>query len=396
MDRAQPILARKLLNVIPYGRQTIEEDDVEAVVGVLRSDFLTQGPAVPEFERAVTAYCGAQFGVAVNSATSALHLACKALGLGPGSRAWTSPISFVASANCILYCGASVDFVDVDPSTANISTDALEEKLRVAEREGNLPAVVIPVHMCGQSCDMKRIWELGQRFGFRIIEDASHAIGARYHDEPVGNCRYSDVTVFSFHPVKIVTTGEGGMAVTNNPALAERMVLLRSHGITRDSAAMASSSEGGWYYEQRDLGFNYRMTDIQAALGCSQMSKLERFVSARARLADRYTNALASGPAQPLMRSAECTSSWHLYVVAVEDRRRVYDAMRSAGIGVNVHYIPIYRQPYYRLLGPIQRPLPGAETYYSKALTLPLYPQMTDGQQDHVVNTLARVLDYPA
>lgn len=378
--------------MIPYGRQNIDEDDVDAVAAVLRSDFITQGPAVPAFEQSVLSHCGGRYGVAANSATSALHLACLALDLGPGDRAWTTPISFVASANCALYCGATIDFVDVDPTTANMSMDRLEEKLVAAERDDTLPKVVIVVHMCGQPADMARVGELASRYGFWVVEDASHAIGASYRGDPVGNCRYSDVTVFSFHPVKIVTTGEGGMAVTNHPHIAEAMRRMRSHGITREPGELRAAGEGAWYYEQQSLGFNYRMTDIQAALGCSQMRKLAQFVAVRSRLAIRYDELLADLPVQPLTRASERASAWHLYVVGVERRRQVFERMRTSGIGVNVHYVPIYRQPYYQAMGFRPEAFPGAERYYAGALTLPLFPQLTERQQERVAAALAGAL----
>jgi UDP-4-amino-4,6-dideoxy-N-acetyl-beta-L-altrosamine transaminase len=382
---------------IPYGRQSISEDDVQAVVDVLRSDFLTQGPAVPAFEQAVAQYCGAAFGVAANSATSALHLACLALGVGRGDVVWTSPITFVASANCARFCGADVDFVDVDPVTWNLSVPALAEKLEVAGRRGRLPKVVIPVHLAGAPCDLAPIRELSRRYGFRVLEDASHAIGARYRDEPVGRCGYSDVAVFSFHPVKIVTTGEGGLAVTNDPALARRMVLLRSHGVTRDPAEMAGESPGGWYYEQVALGFNYRMTDIQAALGRSQLRNLDAWVEARNAIADRYDRALAGLPLVTPARPAAGRSAFHLYVVLVKDgapasRRQVFDHLRANGVGVNVHYIPVHLQPDYRRLGFEPGTFPAAERYYERALSLPMFPALAAADQDRVVDLLRGVL----
>lgn len=360
--------------MIPYGRQSISEADIEAVVQVLRSDFLTQGPAVPAFEGAVATYCGVTHAVAVNSATSALHLACLALGVGPGDRVWTSPITFVASANCARYCGAEVDFVDIDLATVNMSVDALAEKLAAAEREGTLPKVVIPVHFAGEPCDMATIHALGQRYGFRIIEDASHAIGARYGGEPVGSCRYSDITVFSFHPVKIITTAEGGMAMTNNPELAGRMARLRTHGITRDPAEMVDATPGAWYYEQQELGFNYRLTDLQAALGLSQLARLDAFVAARHDVAARYDAALAGTGIGLPSRAAANRSALHLYVVQVESRDRVFADMRAAGIGVNVHYIPVNRQPWHRARELRSAPTPQADQYYAKALSLPIFP----------------------
>jgi len=384
--------------MIPYGRQSISQDDIDAVVEVLRSDFLTQGPAVPRFEAAVTAYCGAAHAVAVNSATSALHLACLALGVGPGDIVWTSPITFVASANCALYCGAKVDFVDIDPRTFNMSPEALQRKLEQAQKNGELPKVVIPVHMCGQSCDMAAIHELSRQYGFRIIEDASHAIGGRYRGEPVGNCRYSDITVFSFHPVKIITTGEGGMALTNDAELAAKIRLLRTHGVTRDPALMDNASHGPWYYEQVALGFNYRMTDLQSALGMSQMKRLDEFVGQRNVLARRYDDSLAELPVVVPWQHPDCYSSFHLYVVQLQldeiskSHRDVFVELRAAGIGVNLHYIPVYFQPYYRHLGFEPRHCEEAEDYYTRAISLPLYPDLRETQQAAVVKALTSVL----
>lgn len=376
--------------MIPYGRQDITPEDIEAVVATLRSDFLTQGPVVPRFERTVADHVGARHGVAVNSATSALHIACLALGLGPGDWLWTSPITFVASANCALYCGAQVDFVDIDPQTRNMSVAALEQKLKIAERESRLPKIVVPVHLCGQSCDMAAIADLGRRFGFRIIEDASHAIGGGYRNRPVGDGRYSDITVFSFHPVKIVTTGEGGMALTNDDALAAKMALLRSHGITRDPALMEREPDGMWCYEQIDLGFNYRMTELQAALGVSQMTRIDQYVARRRNLADRYDALLADLPVIRPGRCADALSAFHLYPVrvAAPSRKRIFDSLRDAGIGVNVHYIPVHLQPFYRAMDFAPGDFPEAERYASEAISLPLYPTMTDAQQDDVVAAL--------
>jgi len=380
--------------MIPYGRQDISETDIQAVVDVLRSDFLTQGPAVPAFEKAVADYCGAGHAVTVNSATSALHIACLALGVGKGDIVWTSPITFVASANCALYCGADVDFVDIDPRTYNLSTERLAEKLAQAEKSGRLPKVVIPVHLCGQPCDMAGIHALSQRYGFKIIEDASHAIGGKYKGEPIGNCRYSDITVFSFHPVKIITTGEGGMALTNNENLAKRMQLLRSHGITRNEADMTHAPEGPWYYQQIELGFNYRMTDIQAALGLSQMRRLDEFVAKRHAIAKRYEQLLADLPVITPWQNADSYSGLHLYVIRLrlaeigKTHRQVFEALRAAGIGVNLHYIPVYRQPYYEDMGFKAGYCPEAERYYAEAISLPMYPNLTEAQQDKVIESL--------
>ena len=384
---------------IPYGRQQVSAEDIEAVVAVLRSDWLTQGPAVPRFETALAGYCGARHAVAANSATSALHIACAALGLGPGDRLWTSPNTFVASATCALYCSASVDFVDIDPRTRNMSVDALAVKLAQAEAARQLPKIVVPVHFAGQSCDMRRIRALGERYGFRIVEDAAHAIGGKYRGAPVGDCRYSDVTVFSFHPVKIITTGEGGAALTNDPELANRMTRLRSHGTTRDPMQMDRQADGPWYYQLRELGWNYRMTDIQAALGCSQMRLLDDNVRRRAALADRYNRMLAnSGLALPWC-DPDCASAWHLYVVGWNEeasglsRGEAFARLREAGIGVNVHYIPVHTQPYFRQLGFTPGQYPNAESCYADAITLPLHAGLTEAQQDRVVRELLSMVD---
>jgi len=378
---------------IPYGRQAIDDDDIRAVTEVLRSDFLTQGPAVPAFETAVRAHCGATHALAMNSATSALHVACLVLGVGQGDLVWTSPITFVASANCARYCGADIDFVDIDPVTFNMSVAALDEKLRRAKASGRLPKVVVPVHMCGQSCDMAAIRALSAQYGFKVIEDASHAIGGRYQDKPVGDCRYSDITIFSFHPVKIITTGEGGMAVTNDAALAARMGLLRSHGITRDPGRMTGPSEGGWYYQQIDLGFNYRMTDLQAALGASQIRHLADWVARRHALVARYREKLAGLPLILPTETPDAYSAWHLYVIRLDkaapiDRARLFAALRQDGIGVNVHYIPVHRQPYYTRLGFRPGDFPAAEAYYARALSIPMYAAMRETEQDMVVERL--------
>ena len=385
--------------MIPYGRQQISQADIDAVIAVLKSDFLTQGPAVPAFEKAAAAYCGARFAVAVNSATSALHLACLALGVGPGDTVWTTPVTFVATANCALYCGASIDFVDIDPDTFNLSVESLAAKLELAEKEGKLPKVVIPVHLCGQSCDMAAIRGLADRYGFRIIEDASHAIGARYKGEPVGNCRYSDITVFSFHPVKIITSGEGGMALTNDPALSESMVRLRSHGITRDPAEMTHAPDGPWYYQQIELGFNYRMTDIHAALGLSQLRRVDEFVTARHQVVERYTELFADLPVILPRQHSDCYSSFHLYVVQVDldavVHREVFERLRVNGIGVNLHYIPIYRQPYHAALTGLQpEDFPNAERYYARAISLPIYVGLTEAQQVEVVESFRRPIGH--
>ena len=395
MDRKKSCQGRDdLTTMIPYGRQDISEIDIQAVVDVLRSDFLTQGPAVPAFEKSIAQYCGVGHAVAVNSATSALHIACLALGVGKGDVVWTSPITFVASANCALYCSADVDFVDIDPRTYNLSTECLAEKLAQAEETGRLPKVVIPVHLCGQPCDMADIHALSQRYGFKIIEDASHAIGGKYKGEPIGSCRYSDITVFSFHPVKIITTGEGGMVLTNNENLAKRMQLLRSHGITREVSEMTHAPDGPWYYQQIELGFNYRMTDLQAALGLSQMQRLDEFVAKRHIVAKRYDELLADLPLVTPWQNPDSYSGLHLYVIRLKldeigkTNCQVFEALRTAGIGVNLHYIPVYRQPYYSDLGFKAGLCPEAEQYYAKAISLPMYPALTDAQQDQVVSAL--------
>lgn len=379
--------------MIPYGRQEITAADIAAVTAVLGSDFLTQGPAIPRFEQAIADYCGVAHGVAVNSATSALHLACLALDLGPGDRLWTSPNTFVASANCGRYCGAAVDFVDIDPDTYNLSPWALATKLEAAAASSRLPKVVVPVHFAGQPCDMQAIATLGQRYGFRIIEDASHAIGGRYRGGAIGNCRYSDITVFSFHPVKIITTGEGGLATTNDPALAERLARLRSHGITREPAEMRGAPEGPWYYQQIELGFNYRITDIQAALGLSQLQRLDDYVVRRQYLAARYDRGLAALPLGLPYRDAQHQSALHLYPIQVRaERSRVFAALRQAGIGVNVHYIPVHTQPDYGQFGFKRGDFPIAEAYYDHAISLPLFPTMTEAEQDQVMAVLATAL----
>lgn len=385
--------------MIPYGRQDISQADIDAVVDVLRSDFLTQGPMVPRFEQIVASNVGARHAVAVNSATSALHIACLALDLGPGDWLWTSPVTFVASANCGLYCGARVDFVDIDPKTFNLCPEALARKLEQAEREGRLPKIVVPVHLCGQPCDMAAIHALATRYGFKIIEDASHAIGGRYRDEFIGNGRYSDITVFSFHPVKIITTAEGGMALTNDDELARRMALLRSHGITRDPAQMTQEPDGPWYYQQIDLGLNYRMTELQAALGVSQMTRLDAFVARRHALARRYDSLLAGLPLSTPWQHPDSYSGLHLYVIRLDlprlggrSHREVFEGLRAEGIGVNLHYIPVHTQPYYQGLGSRTGDFPESEQYYREAISLPMYQGLTEADQDTVIRTLRHTL----
>jgi UDP-4-amino-4,6-dideoxy-N-acetyl-beta-L-altrosamine transaminase len=385
--------------MIPYGRQDINQADIDAVVAVLHSDYLTQGPAVPAFEQSVADYCGAQYAVAVNSATSALHIACLALGVGKGDSVWTTPITFVASANCALFCGATVDFVDIDPQTYNLSVERLAEKLVEAEKTGKLPKVVIPVHLCGQACDMAGIYALSQQYGFKIIEDASHAIGGKHKNERIGNGRYSDISIFSFHPVKIITTGEGGMAVTNNEALVKRMRLFRSHGVSSAVAEMhLRPPQEIWNYQQIDLGFNYRVTEMQAALGSSQMTRLDSYVAKRHRIAERYDKALAGLPIQTPWQSRNNYSAYHLYVIRIKPnqsgigQRQVYDRLQVAGINVNLHYIPVYRQPYYEALGFNVGYCPAAEEYFQEALSIPLYPTLTDADQAKVIRVLHDVL----
>ena len=384
--------------MIPYGRQDINQQDINAVVEVLKSDFLTQGPQVPAFEQAIIDACDAKYAVAVNSATSALHIACLALGLGNDDWLWTTPNTFVASANCALYCGANVDFVDIDPRTYNLCAKQLEKKLIAAQKVGKLPKIVIPVHFSGQSCDMQAIHELAKKYGFSIIEDASHAIGGKYKGEPIGNSRYSDITVFSFHPVKIVTTAEGGMAVTNNAKLAEQLNLLRSHGITRDEELMTKAADGPWYYQQIELGYNYRMTELQAALGLSQMQRLEAFVIKRHELASRYDNLLQDLPITLPWQHPDSYSARHLYVIRLQLEQinithlDVFNALRAAGIQANLHYIPVHMQPYYQKMGFASGQFPEAEKYYKEAISIPLFSAMTEGQQDTVCSTLKTIL----
>mgnify|MGYP000925503014 FL=1 len=384
--------------MIYYGRQDINETDIQAVEEVLRSDFLTQGPAIERFEGKVAEYCGARYAVAVTNATSALHIACLAAGIGKGDLVWTTPITFTASANCARYCGADVDFVDIDADTYNMSVDALEEKLQTAKKQGRLPNLVIPVHLAGQSCDMKRMKALSEAYGFRLLEDASHAIGADYADGKVGNCAFSDMVVFSFHPVKIITTGEGGMVLTNDKMLYEKLNLYRSHGITRDAAKMSHESDGPWYYQQITLGYNYRMTDIQAALGASQMERIDALVARRRSLVARYNTALQDFPVKTPYVMEGADPSWHIYIVRIDSanvtktKQEIFAEMAQKGVALNLHYIPVHTQPYYEALGHRPEECPNAMDYYHEALTLPLYPGLTDDEQDQVVESFGKVL----
>jgi UDP-4-amino-4,6-dideoxy-N-acetyl-beta-L-altrosamine transaminase len=387
------------MKYIPYARQSITEEDIEAVARVLRSDWLTTGPAVDTFERNVAGYCEARFAAAVNSATSALHIAYLAAGLGPGDILWTSPNTFVASANAALYCGATVDFVDIDPLTYNMSARHLSDKLKQAKQQGKLPKVVVPVHFAGQPCEMEAIWALSEQYGFTVIEDASHAIGASYNGAKIGSCRYSHMAVFSFHPVKIITTGEGGMVVTNNASLYERLCKLRSHGITRIPEEMEGDSHGAWYYQQLELGYNYRMTDMQAALGSSQLARIDRFVARRAEIAKFYYYALAELPVILPFQHSGGQSAWHLYVIRLDcnqrnvSRRQVFDALRTRGIGVNVHYIPVHTQPYYqKRFGFAAGDFPNAELYYDSCLSLPMYYELSNEDQSCVIDCIKEVL----
>lgn len=384
--------------MIPYGKQSISDEDIQAVVEVLKSNFLTQGPVVSRFEQALCDYTGGTHAVATTNGTSALHLACRALGLGAGDILWTTPITFVASANCALYCDAKVDFVDIDSNTFNLSIDALKIKLEQAEKDGKLPKILVPVHLCGLSCDMEAIWVLAKQYGFFVIEDASHAIGGRYQDEPVGNCRYSDITIFSFHPVKIITTGEGGAAITNKQNLAEKMALLRSHGITRNPERMTHEPDGGWYYQQIELGYNYRMTDIQAALGFSQMARLDEYVERRHDIANRYDELLQELPVKPQHRPSDSYSGMHLYVIRLETEKltkthkQMFSEFRDSGVGVNLHYIPVHTQPLYQAMGFKIGDYPQAELYYTQAISLPMFPGMSEKDQCYIEQVLERVI----
>ncbi|MCE4055249.1 UDP-4-amino-4,6-dideoxy-N-acetyl-beta-L-altrosamine transaminase [Pseudomonas sp. Au-Pse12] len=382
--------------MIPYGRQSIDQADIDAVVDVLQSDWLTQGPAIEAFEQAMAACCEAAHGVAVCNATAALHIACLAAGLGPGDWLWTSPNTFLASANCGRYCGADVDFVDIDPQTWNLDVEALADKLQAAQACGRLPKVVVAVAFSGQSCDMRRLAELAERYAFTVIEDASHAVGACYAGRPVGCGEFAAMTVFSFHPVKIITSAEGGMVLTNRPELAARLRRLRSHGMTRDPAQMSEASHGPWYYQQVELGFNYRMTDLQAALGLSQLNRLDDFVRRRQYLAARYQRLLQGLPLTLPQAQADAQSAWHLYVVRLQleglkhSHRQVFEGLRESGVGVNLHYIPVHLQPYYQALGFAQGDFPQAERYYAEALSLPIYPGLSDSEQDFIVQQVRR------
>ena len=385
--------------MIPYGKQDINQADIDSVVNILKSNFLTQGPQIPLFEKNVSDYCGVSSAVAVNSATSALHVACLALGLGKGDWLWTSPNTFVASANCGLYCGANVDFVDIDPMTYNLCTKELEKKLIQARKDNNLPKIVIPVHFAGQSCNMEKISSLSKEYGFSVIEDASHAIGGKYQGKSIGCCQYSDITVFSFHPVKIITTAEGGLAVTNNISLADKMKSLRSHGITRDKSLMTSVSEGDWYYQQIDLGFNYRMTELQAALGLSQMKRLDEFVARRHECKEYYDELLEGVPIVTPFQSPDCYSALHLYPILLDQaqinkpRQQVFKELRASAIGVNVHYIPVHMQPYYKDRGFKKGDFPESENYYKSVISIPLFQSLTKEMQDEVVGTLKSILE---
>ena len=385
--------------MIPYGRQDITQSDIDAVIKCLQSDYLTQGPQIAKFEESVVTLTGAQHAVAVSNATAALHIACLALELGPGDWLWTTPNTFVASANCALYCGAQVDFVDTDPRTYNLCPGKLEEKLITSEKAGTLPKIVVPVHLTGQPCDMASIHALGQKYGFKIIEDASHAIGGQYKGEPIGNGRYSDITVFSFHPVKIITTAEGGMALTNSAELATRLGLLRSHGITRDPALMTEPMHGPWYYQQVSLGFNYRMTDIQAALGVSQMTRLTDYVKRRHDIAQRYNELLADLPLTLPWQHPDCYSAYHLYVVRLQldkisaSHRQVFEALRAKDIMVNLHYIPVHTQPYYQQMGFKRGDFPQAEQYYREAISIPMHVNLSDEDLLFVANSLREAID---
>ncbi|OYQ04337.1 UDP-4-amino-4,6-dideoxy-N-acetyl-beta-L-altrosamine transaminase [Pseudomonas mandelii] len=378
--------------------QNIDQSDIDAVIEVLNSPWLTQGPTIERFEKALAEHCQAEYAVAVCNATAALHIACRVAGLGPGDCLWTTPNTFLASANCGRYCGAEVDFVDIDPLTWNLDAFALESKLEAAERDGTLPKVLVAVAFSGQSCDMRKIAELAERYGFTVIEDASHAVGASYAGRPVGCCEFAAMTVFSFHPVKIITSAEGGMVLTHRADLAERLQRLRSHGMTRDPQQMTEPSHGPWYYQQVELGFNYRITDLQAALGLSQLNKLDHFIERRRELAARYDQLLAYLPLTLPAVQSGAESAWHLYVVRLQleqiklSQTQVFEALRAAGLGVNLHYIPVHLQPYYREQGFKDGDFPQAERYYDEAISLPMFPLLSDEQQDYVIEQLRRLL----
>ena len=384
--------------VIPYARQSINQQDIDAVVAVLQSDYLTQGPAVPAFEQAVADLVGAKYAIAGNSATSLLHVACLALDVKPGDLVWTSPITFVASANCALYCGAEIDFVDIDGETFNMSPSALEEKLEQARQKNKLPKVIIPVHMGGQSCEMQSIYSLAQKYGVSVIEDASHAIGGSYNGKRIGDCRYSDITIFSFHPVKIITSGEGGMATTQDEHLAKKMRMFRSHGITRNSQEFINTNDGPWYYEQQELGFNYRLTDIAAALGLSQLQRIDQFIKQRNEIADRYNKAFTGTAITAPSISENVISAFHLYIARYEfshhgiTKGHLFSAMKEHGILLNLHYIPIYRQPYFQKLGFDETSFPNAEKYYAEAFSIPMYADLQESDQNSVISSLLNVL----
>lgn len=387
--------------MIPYGRQNINEEDIEAVIEVLKSDFITQGPVVPEFEKAVAKYTSANYGVAVNSATSALHIACLALGVGRGDVVWTSPISFVASSNCAIYCGAKVDFVDIDKNTYNMSIDCLEMKLKDAKRNNTLPKVVIPVHLAGQSCEMEEIKKLSDKYGFKIIEDASHAIGGKYKDQPVGSCNFSDITVFSFHPVKIITTGEGGIALTNDEKIANDMAKFRSHGIIRNKNEMTQKEKGLWHYEQVDLGFNYRMTDIYAALGLSQLKRIDEFIKRRHEIANIYDKRLKKINWLSLpFQDEHSYTSYHLYIIRIKNEiseinhRDFFEKLRNSGLLVNLHYIPIYRHPFYSNMGFNKKDFPESESYFSEAISIPIFPSLRKEEQEEIVKIIKSPLGF--
>lgn len=371
-------------NLIPYGRQLIDEDDVQAIVDVLRSDYLTTGPKISEFEKAMCEYTGAKYAVAIANGTAALHAACFAAGIGPGDEVITTPITFAASSNCVLYCGGTPVFADINPTTYNIDPADIRRKITDKTK------AIIPVHFTGQPCEMDEIHAIAKEYELIVIEDAAHALGADYKGKKIGSM--SDMTTFSFHPVKHITTGEGGMIMTNDEKLYERLVLFRSHGITRNEDLMIKN-EGGWYYEQLDLGFNYRITDIQCALGISQLKKLDRFVNRRRELVKRYNEAFKNVEGIVCPQQADgCNNSWHLYVAQVENRKEVYDKLREVGIYANVHYIPVYKHPYYQKHGYANVCCKNAEALYTHMISLPLYPDLTYEEQNVVVNYIMSLI----